>query len=375
MRRRSWASGFALVASGLSLAACGTAGISGSSRATVYVSAPLRGPAGTDGHDIVDGARMALAAAGGRVGKLAVRARYLDDAAGPGNAVGWSPSAVGANARAATEDTSSVAYIGDFQSSATRTSEPITNAAHLLQVSPASGGVDLTRPFLGSDQIPLLEEEGGERTFGRVIPDDPAQAAAAAAWARKLGAKRVELVSDGSAFGRTMATGFRDALQGARLVKEGAGLLYYAGVAADEPAAAKGFGRSVMASDALLPPFAEGRPRADLATSAAQDPAQLPAQGRRFATAFRKRYGRAPGRYAAYGYEAMAVVLDAIRRAGSEGDQRQPVIDAFFATRARRSVLGTYSIDALGNTTLDRISGYRLRPGAPPRAEALLPAR
>src|SRR3954453_23923799 len=188
LRRRFWASGLALVASGLSLGACGTAGISGSSRATVYVSAPLRGPAGADGRHIVDGARMALAAAGGRVGKLAVRARYLDDAAGSGDVAGWSPSAVGANARAATEDTSSVAYIGDFQSNATRTSEPITNAAHLLQVSPASGGVDLTRPFLGSDEVPVLEEEGGARTFGRVIPDDAAQAAAAAEWVRKLGA-------------------------------------------------------------------------------------------------------------------------------------------------------------------------------------------
>ena len=374
MRPRFWASALALAA-GLSLTACGTAGISGASRATIYVSVPLRGPAGADGRDIVNGARMALATAGGRVGKLTVRARYLDDAAGPGDAVGWSPSAVGANARRATEDTSSVAYIGDFQSSATRTSEPITNAAHLLQVSPASGGVDLTRPFLGSDQLPVLEEEGGERTFGRVIPDDPAQAAAAAAWVRKLGAKRVELVSDGSAFGRTMATGFRDALQGARLVKKGAGLLYYAGVAADEPAAVTGFAGSVMASDALLPPFAGGPPRADLATSAAQDPAQLPPQGRRFVAAFQKRYGRPPGRYAAYGYEAMAVVLDSIRRAGSEGDQRQPVTDAFLATRARRSVLGTYSIDPLGNTTLDRVSGYRLRPGAQPRAETLLPAR
>jgi branched-chain amino acid transport system substrate-binding protein len=130
-----------------------------------------------------------------------------------------------------------------------------------------------------------------------------------------------------------------------------------------------------MASDALLPPFAAGPRRADLATSAAQAPAQLPPQGRRFVATFRKRYARPPGRYAAYGYEAMAVVLASIRRAGSEGDQRQPVTDAFLATRARRSVLGAYSIDPLGNTTLDRVSGYRLRPGAQPSAETLLPAR
>jgi branched-chain amino acid transport system substrate-binding protein len=41
------------------------------------------------------------------------------------------------------------------------------------------------------------------------------------------------------------------------------------------------------------------------------------------------------------------------------------VIDAFLDTVDRRSVLGTYSIDEVGNTTLDRIAGYRVRRGRP----------
>ena len=265
--------------------------------------------------------------------------------------------------------------LSEFQSGATRTSEPITNAAHLLQVSPASGAVDLTRPFLGSDQLPVLEDEGGERTFGRVIPDDPAQAAAAAAWVRKLGVKSVEVFRDTTAFGRTMAVAFRQALGGIRPVAKGGRLIYYAGVAGDEPPAVRNAKVPVMGSDALLPPYSTGHQRAELATSAAQAPPQLPASGRRFVASFQRRYRRAPGRYAAYGYEAMAVVLNAIRRAGSQGDQRQPVIDAFFATRGRRSVLGTYSINAFGDMTLNRISGYRLRAGVEPRPQALLPAR
>jgi branched-chain amino acid transport system substrate-binding protein len=367
--------GAAAACLGLVLAGCGTTGITGSSRATIYVSVPLRGPAAPDGRDIVDGARMALAAAGGRVGDLAVRARYLDDAVGAPHGTGWSPAAVGANARRATEDTSSVAYIGDLQSGASRTSEPITNAAHLLQVSPASGAVDLTRPFLGSDQLPDLEEEGGERTFGRVIPDDPAQATAAAAWVRKLGVKSVEVFRDGTEFGRTMALAFRQALTGVRVVGKDAQLIYYGGIAGDEPPAVRNARVRVMGSDALLPPYVVGPSSASFATSAAQAPTALPSSGRRFVAAFRERYGREPGRYAAYGYEAMAVVLASIRRAGSQGDQRQPVIDAFFATKGRHSVLGTYSVDPFGNTTLNRISGYRLHPGGHPRAVTLLPAR
>jgi branched-chain amino acid transport system substrate-binding protein len=307
---------------------------------------------------------MALAAARGRAGRLRVRAVYLDDTSGRGARARWSQAAVGANARRATEDTSAIAYIGDFDSGASRTSESITNAAHLLQVSPASTAVDLVRPFLGSDQLPPGELQGGERTFGRVIPDDQAQAEAAARWVRKLGVRRVALVRDRSRFGGTLADAFHEALGGAMVTRRGAELTYYAGVAADEPAFGGALPSRVMASDALLPPWSGARAAAaTLATSAAEGPAVLPASGRRFVGDYRRRYRRPPGRYAAYGYEAMAVVLDAVRRAGASGDQRQAVIDSFFGTHGRRSILGAYSIDPVGDTTLARLGGYRIRGG------------
>ena len=44
----------------------------------------------------------------------------------------------------------------------------------------------------------------------------------------------------------------------------------------------------------------------------------------------------------------MAVVLDSIERAGDQGDGRDSVVDAFFDTRDRDSILGTYSIDEVG---------------------------
>ena len=40
---------------------------------------------------------------------------------------------------------------------------------------------------------------------------------------------------------------------------------------------------------------------------------------------------QAPDPYAIYGYEAMKLVLDSIKRAGAKGNDRQAVIDAFFA--------------------------------------------
>ena len=88
-------------------------------------------------------------------GGLRIRAIYLDDTAGHGANARWSPAAAAANARRASQDSTAIAYIGDFDSGATRFSLPITNEAHILQVSPASSAVDLVQPFLGAgDQLP-----------------------------------------------------------------------------------------------------------------------------------------------------------------------------------------------------------------------------
>jgi branched-chain amino acid transport system substrate-binding protein len=61
----------------------------------------------------------------------------------------------------------------------------------------------------------------------------------------------------------------------------------------------------------------------------------------------------------------MSVVLAAIRRAGARGNDRQAVIEGFFAVRSRASVLGSYSIQPDGETTLSRYGVDRVRGGRP----------
>lgn len=364
-------------------------GIQAGERVDVYVSMPLHGSEAAEGRDIVDGARLALADAGGKVGELAVRARYLDDTSGRGQEASWSAAVAAENARRASQDSAAIAYIGDFDSGATRFSVPITNEAHILQVSPAASAVNLVQPFLGAgDQVPEEVQPTGDRTFGRVIPSDEAQAQAGAAWAKRLGIERSRVVGDGSSFASVMESSFgvrakeagidvrRAGLTSPRTVcgpsgsqagSPGRFLGYYAGAHVPDREQLRCVtngvaGSRLMATDALLNAAGLRALAASpaLLTSAAQDPAQLPTRGRRFVRAFRDRYRREPGRYAAYGYEAMAVVLDSIRRAG---DDRDSVIDAFFDTVDRRSVLGTYSIDDVGDTTLDRLAGYRVAQG------------
>ena len=79
---------------------------------------------------------------------------------------------------------------------------------------------------------------------------------------------------------------------------------------------------------------------------------------------YRRQFGTA-NPAAAYGYESMALLLDAIHRAGPSGDDRNAVIDEVLSTHDRHSVLGTYSIDGNGDTTLDTVSGYRISDGLP----------
>src|SRR5689334_16974010 len=188
-----------LIVSALTIGVAGCAGsnsgIQAGEKADVYVSMPLHGPQAASGRDVVDGARLALADAHGKVGELEVRATYLDDTSGSGPAADWSAAVAAANARQASQDSAAIAYIGDFDSGATRSSLPITNEAHILQVSPAASAIDLVQPFLGAgDQLPDEVQPTGERTFGRVIPSDEVQAQAGALWAKRLGVHTARVV-------------------------------------------------------------------------------------------------------------------------------------------------------------------------------------
>ncbi len=53
--------------------------------------------------------------------------------------------------------------------------------------------------------------------------------------------------------------------------------------------------------------------------------------------------------------------LDAIAAAGENGDDRAAVVDQVFATKDRDSVLGSYSIDENGDTTLTTYGVYRIQ--------------
>jgi ABC-type branched-subunit amino acid transport system substrate-binding protein len=155
---------------GAVLPGCGQPEGEGDPELTIYVSAPLTGPAGVEGRDAADGAKLALADAEGEAGGIAVTAQYLDVAGRNESRSG--PVSAGRNARTATEDSTTIAYIGELDSAASRTSVPITNSAGILQVAPGSGATDLVVEETFDDSVPKDVQSTGERTFARVLPSD-----------------------------------------------------------------------------------------------------------------------------------------------------------------------------------------------------------
>jgi branched-chain amino acid transport system substrate-binding protein len=97
-------------------------------------------------------------------------------------------------------------------------------------------------------------------------------------------------------------------------------------------------------------------------TVATLTPDQYPPAGQDFFKAFTEKYGvDNPDPYAIYGYEAMKLGLDAIAR--SKTGDKADVIKALFSTKDRQSVLGTYSIDENGDTTLTDYGVYGIKDG------------
>ena len=83
--------------------------------------------------------------------------------------------------------------------------------------------------------------------------------------------------------------------------------------------------------------------------------------GKAFIASFKKAYGTdKPDPYAIYGYEAMKLTLDTIKAAGPSGTTRAGFLAQLFKTKDRSSVLGTYSFDKNGDTTLTDYGLYNV---------------
>jgi branched-chain amino acid transport system substrate-binding protein len=377
----------------------GDTGSSGEAKTvTVYSSLPLQGASRPQTTAMVNGIKLALEQAGNKAGDFTVKYESLDDSTA--QAGSWTPEATTANARKAGQDDSTAIYIGEFNSGASALSIPILNEAGIPQISPANTAVGLTsdEPGAGPGE-PDKYYPSGQRTYSRIVPKDTIQGAALATVMNEDGCTKVFMTNDKEVYGAGLASNIESAAeaQGLEVVAneaidknapnyrslasaaagDDADCFIFSGITAnnavqlykDFSAAlpdAKLYGPDGVAEAGFVDPGEGGIP-AEVAskvtlTVATLSPDQYPPEGQEFFDAFREKHDEPnPNPYAIYGYEAMRLALDAISRSGT-GDKAD-ILAALFDTADRKSVLGTYSIDDNGDTTLTDYGVYKVEDG------------
>lgn len=366
-------------------------------RLSVYSSLPLQGAAASASQQIIGGEKLALADAGGRAGRFEVEYASLDDA-NPTTGL-WSAEATAGNAKTAAQDTSTIAYLGDLNSGATAVSLANVNEAGIAQISPASPYAGLTSALDAGQFEPNRFYPSGRRTFARLAPGDPVEARAQVALMGLLGVRSVYVLDDQAPFeiplaklvaadataaGVTVAAhdsiavamGAIYAGEVEKIARSGAQAVFFSGTGSE---GAAGLWRQLHAANPhllLLGPsaLAEEQFATAIGTAAASTylttpilaPRLYPPSGQRVMRAYSRLFGGPVSGYVLYGYEAMSLVLRAIRRGGSHGNDRQVVVEGVLGAGHRDSVLGPYTLHRDGEVTasqfgVDRIAGGLLR--------------
>lgn len=393
----------AVVACATGLAACGSStkeearggSVIGDSL-TVYSSLPLRGPFAERMRALVNGEKLAIADAGGTIGDWTIKYASLDDAT---SAAGWDAGATADNARAAARDPTTIAYLGDADFGATAISLPILNEAGVAQVSPASTYPGFTSAADGTEKgEPDKYQPSGVPTFARVIPTTVIEGQAQATYQRAEGCRRTFIVAGKDVPGRAAATGVRDALPQAGIAiagdesadlskadqasvaqaarEAGADCVFVGAGPDSDPTAlwralhaalptARLFGPADLARPGFLTALEAGEQAVTRLTQPILPRGRLNARARDVLRRYAQRFGEPAPVEMLYGYEAMSLVLETLRRAGDRANERTYVAELVRRARRPASVLGPYAIEPDGDTTLRTFSGYRVVAGLP----------
>ncbi len=371
----------------------------GSTELTIYSSLPLQGTSRGQSQAVINGEKLALEEVGNKVGNFTIKYVSLDDstAQNPGTA---DEGKTAQNARQAIRDKSTIFYLGEFNSGGSKVSLPILNKAGIPQISPSNTYIGLTTDEPGSEAgEPDKYYPSGNRTYARVVPRDKVQGAALVTVMKEDGCKTVTLWNDKSTYGAGLARNIKQSAETEGLTienEEGTdknspnyrsiaskiksdcfvfsgvtgenGVQVFKDVASAAPDA-KLYGPDGVTEESFsnpkkggIPASVGARTKTTVATLGVEDlPAAAPILEK-----YKTKYNTdTVDPYGIYGYETMALALDVLKRAGDKANDRAEVVKQLFATKDRESVLGTYSIDANGDTSLTDYGLYVIKDGIP----------
>ncbi len=370
----------------------------GSPTATIVSDLPLQGSSRPQNETIVNAITLALEERDYMAGDVQIDYQSQDNATA--QAGKWDEARCAENAQSAAQNESIVGWIGPFNSGCAQVQIPILNQANLGMVSPANTALGLTKPSVEPDE-PERYYPTGNRNYTRVIVADDKQGQAGATWMSDLGVQNVYILDDQEAYGRGLADQFeqsaeelginvvgREGIDGAaanyrslmtQIAQTQPDAIYFGGITQNNA--------GQLVSDKL----GAGMPNEDVifmgpdgiveesfleaagdsaegiyATFGGLPPEELPGAGQDFVQSYEERFPDAPVEaYTAYGYEAANAMLDAVERAYDADGKvtREGVIRELFATSNFSGVLGTWSFDQDGDTTLTELSGNRVQNG------------
>jgi branched-chain amino acid transport system substrate-binding protein len=371
-----------------------TAHAAGGTTVDFYSSLPTVGSSSAQTIPAQNGIKLALKLAGNKAGSYSIKYTPLNDATA--SAGQWTPAQTTADARKAATDPNAVYYMGEFNSGASEVSMPILNRAGIAQDSPANTYVGLTASLKGvtAKGEPGIYYPSGHRTYTRIVPLDTIQGAADLDALKGAGCKKLAIFDDTQAYGAGLAAVLKATASkyGIQVVSVQAN----ATVQSDYSSVAQQFASAgaqcvevsattaSVGGTALVSALHSSLPKATvlgpdgmctsawvtdekvLCTVATLDMKAYPG-GVKFLAEYKKAYGVSnPDPYSIYGFASAELGIHALSqvKAGLKGAALQKaVVKALFATRNLSSVLGTFSINSAGDTTLTSYGLYKLAPG------------
>jgi len=293
-------------------------------------------------------------------------------------------------------DKSVFAVVGPFNSNVAQAEIPVSNAAGLIQCSPANTNPGLTK---GDSAKALRQTNPDKIAYVRVATTDDIQGQAGADIAYNIaGAKSAYIVDDTETYGKGLADQFETtfkALGGTIVGHDGVGasgqsdftalltaakaknpgFVYFGGVTAT----GGGLLRKQMAQQGMASiPFGGGDGISDGSAATASsflnvagpdgDPntymtvaaVSLIPDKAKFEADYKAKYGSEAGAYSASGYACAQIYLQALKAVGPDREAIRKYVTT--TSNSFSTVLGTITFDANGDTSQHIISDYKFDP-------------